>query len=109
MAETTHDRIKGMVEKYPIMLFMKGTPDQPQCGFSARVAMVLKDHGKPFASFDVLSDPAVRQGIKEYGEFPTIPQLYVNGELVGGSDIVSEMYINGELQELLDKAGDPPS
>ncbi|MCB9528553.1 MAG: Grx4 family monothiol glutaredoxin [Myxococcales bacterium] len=108
MSNPTHDRIKAMVEKYPVMLFMKGTPDQPQCGFSARVAMVLKDHGKPFASFDVLSDPDIRQGIKEYGNFPTIPQLYVNGELVGGSDIVSEMYISGELQELLDKTAPPP-
>lgn len=100
---SAHDRIDAMVKKYPVMLFMKGTPDQPQCGFSQRVAMVLKDHGKPFASFDVLSDPEIRQGIKEYGEFPTIPQLYINGELIGGSDIVSEMYIAGELQDMLDK------
>lgn len=109
MSNPTHDRIKAMVEKYPVMLFMKGSPDQPQCGFSARVAMVLKDHGKPFASFDVLSDPEIRQGIKDYSDFPTIPQLYVNGELIGGSDIVSEMYIAGELQALLDKAQSPPS
>lgn len=101
---TAHDRIQAMVSKYPVMLFMKGTPDQPQCGFSQRVAMVLKDHGAPFASFDVLTDPEIRQGIKEFGQFPTIPQLYVNGELIGGSDIVSEMYIAGELQDLLDKA-----
>jgi len=83
------------------MLFMKGTPEQPQCGFSARVAMILQDFGKPFASFDVLSDPGIRQGIKEYANWPTIPQLYVGGEFVGGSDIVSEMYMNEELQPLI--------
>ena len=97
-----HDRIHGMVTGYPIMLFMKGTPDAPQCGFSSRVAMILKDAGQPFAAFDVLSDPTVRQGIKDYGNWPTIPQLYVNGELVGGSDIVSEMFMSGELKTLLD-------
>ena len=84
------------------MLFMKGTPDQPQCGFSSRVAMILKDHGKPFASFDVLSDPTIREGIKVYANWPTIPQLYIGGEFVGGCDIVSEMYINNELQPMLD-------
>ena len=106
MSNEIHERIKSMVTSYPIMLFMKGTPDAPQCGFSSRVAMVLKDIGKPFASFDVLSDPTVRQGIKEYGNWPTIPQLYVNGELVGGSDIVSEMFISGELQPLLESASE---
>ena len=106
MSNEIHERIKSMVTSYPIMLFMKGTPDAPQCGFSSRVAMVLKDIGKPFASFDVLSDPTVRQGIKEYGNWPTIPQLYVNGELVGGSDIVSEMLISGELQPLLESASE---
>ena len=104
MSNEVHERIKTMVTSYPIILFMKGTPDAPQCGFSSRVAMVLKDIGQPFASFDVLSDPSVRQGIKEFGNWPTIPQLYVNGELVGGSDIVSEMFISGELQPLLESA-----
>jgi monothiol glutaredoxin len=97
-----HDRIHGMVTGYPIILFMKGTPDAPQCGFSSRVAMILKDAGQPFAAFDVLSDPTVRQGIKDYGNWPTIPQLYVNGELVGGSDIIGEMFESGELKTLLD-------
>ena len=106
MSNEVHDRIKNMVTSYPIIVFMKGTPDAPQCGFSSRVAMVLKDIGKPFASFDVLSDPTVRQGIKEFGNWPTIPQLYVNGELVGGSDIVSEMFISGELQPLLESAAE---
>ncbi len=104
MSNPTHERIEKMVTSYPIMVFMKGTPDAPQCGFSSRVAMVLKDHGKPFASFDVLSDPEIRQGVKEYAQWPTIPQLYIKGEFVGGSDIVSEMYISGELQTMLDEA-----
>ena len=97
-------RIEQMVKGNPILVFMKGTPDQPQCGFSSRVAMVLKDAGKPFAAFNVLADPAVREGIKQYANWPTIPQLYVNGEFIGGSDIVSEMFISGELQPLLDGA-----
>ena len=100
-------RIDQMVKGNPILVFMKGTPDQPQCGFSSRVAMVLKDYGKPFAAFNVLADPEVREGIKQYANWPTIPQLYVNGEFVGGSDIVSEMFISGELQPLLDSAAAP--
>lgn len=100
----THARIHEMVTNHPVLLFMKGTPDAPQCGFSNLVANVLKDHGGPFAAFDVLSDPAIRQGIKEYGSWPTIPQLYVKGELVGGSDIVREMFESGELKPLLDGA-----
>ena len=104
----THERIHGMVNQYPVILFMKGTPDEPRCGFSSRVAMILKDTNKPFAAFDVLSDPTIRQGIKEYGNWPTIPQLYVKGELVGGSDIISEMFISGELKTLLDSADGAP-
>ena len=100
-------RIDQMVKGNPILVFMKGTPDQPQCGFSSRVAMVLKDYGKPFAAFNVLADPTIREGIKQYANWPTIPQLYVNGEFVGGSDIVSEMFISGELQPLLDSAVTP--
>ena len=102
----TQERITQMVNEHPILVFMKGTPDQPQCGFSARVAMVLKDCGKPFAAFNVLADPEVREGIKIYANWPTIPQLYINGEFVGGSDIVSEMFISGELQPLLDATPD---
>ena len=104
MSDDTQERIKAMVTGYPVMVFMKGTPDAPQCGFSSRIAMILKDYGKPFASFNVLSDPAVRQGIKEFANWPTIPQLYINGEFIGGSDIVSEMFINGELKPMLDAA-----
>lgn len=97
-------RIHAMVTSHPVLVFMKGTPDAPQCGFSNLVANVLKDHGGKFAAFDVLSDPGIRQGIKEYGDWPTIPQLYIKGELVGGSDIVRDMYTSGELKPLLDAA-----
>ncbi len=101
---TTHERIDSMVKSYPIMLFMKGTPNAPQCGFSAIVANILKDQGAKFASFDVLADPEIRQGIKEYADWPTIPQLYVKGEFVGGCDIVREMWESGELAPLLASA-----
>ena len=104
MSTDTQERIKTMVNNYPVMLFMKGTPDAPQCGFSSRISMILKDFGKPFASFNVLSDPEIRQGIKTYANWPTIPQLYINGEFVGGSDIVSEMFVSGELAPLLEGA-----
>ena len=103
MDSAVHERIDAMVKQNPVVVFMKGNPDAPQCGFSARIAMILQDYGKPFASFDVLSDPSIRQGIKEYANWPTIPQLYVEGEFLGGSDIVSEMYANGELQAKLDQ------
>ena len=102
MEDALKERIQTMVDSYPVLLFMKGTPDGPQCGFSSRVAAILKDFGTPFAAFDVLSDPSIRQGIKEFSNWPTIPQLYVKGEFIGGSDIVSEMYAHGELQPLLE-------
>ncbi len=100
----TQDRIKTMVEGNPILLFMKGTPDFPQCGFSNLVSNILKDHGCKFASFDVLSDPEIRQGIKTFANWPTIPQLYIKGEFIGGCDIMREMYTNNELQPMLDAA-----
>lgn len=108
MDQPTRDRIHRMVTTYPVMLFMKGTPEEPRCGFSAKVAQILKYQGTRFASYDVLSDPMVREGIKEYGQWPTIPQLYVNGELVGGSDIISELFESGELADVLGKAGPMP-
>ena len=96
------DRIQEQVKSHPVVLFMKGTPQFPQCGFSATVAQILKLSGvQSYASVNVLGDEEVRQGIKEYANWPTIPQLYVNGEFVGGCDIVREMYENGELQEVL--------
>lgn len=101
MSQDTQARIKSMIDQHRVIVFMKGNPDAPQCGFSAVVANILKDSGVPFASFDVLSDPDVRQGIKEYGNWPTIPQLYVDGELIGGCDIVRDHYERGEIQAIL--------
>jgi monothiol glutaredoxin len=95
------DRIKDTVEQNPIVLYMKGTPQFPQCGFSGRAVQLLQACGAQFASVDVLADPEVREGIKQYSNWPTIPQLYINGEFVGGSDIMMELYQNGELQKLV--------
>lgn len=100
---TVADTIKEQVTTHPVVLYMKGTLSQPQCGFSANTVNVLNACGvdKIFA-VDVLADPDIRQGIKDYSNWPTIPQLYVNGEFIGGSDIVTEMYQSGELQKLLE-------
>jgi monothiol glutaredoxin len=96
-------KIKDQVTGSPVVLYMKGTPQMPQCGFSAMAVQVLQACGvSQFASVNVLADPEIRQGIKQYANWPTIPQLYVNGEFVGGSDIMREMYQSGELQKLLD-------
>jgi len=96
------DRIDQLVKGHRVVLFMKGTAQFPQCGFSGRAIQVLKAAGvTDFTTFNVLEDEEVRQGIKDYAQWPTIPQLYVNGEFVGGSDIVMEMYQSGELQQLL--------
>jgi len=96
------EQIKNIVEENSIMLFMKGSPDFPQCGFSGRLVQILQACGVQFASADVLSDDQVRQGIKDFSNWPTIPQLYINGEFIGGSDIVTEMYESGELQAKLE-------
>ncbi|MFI5391250.1 MAG: Grx4 family monothiol glutaredoxin [Bacteriovoracales bacterium] len=96
-----NERIEKLINSSKVFLFMKGTPDMPQCGFSANVCAILKATGVDFKSFDILSDSDIRQGVKDYSSWPTFPQLYVNGELIGGSDIVSEMYNSGDLQELL--------
>ena len=96
-------RIKEQVSGSPVVLYMKGTPQAPQCGFSALAVQVLNACGvHEFAPVNVLADAEIRQGIKEYANWPTIPQLYVNGEFVGGSDIMREMYQSGELQKLLE-------
>ena len=105
MDSTVQDRIRQQITDTPVVLFMKGTPVFPQCGFSAAVVQILSHLGVKFKGIDVLSDPSVRQGIKEFSNWPTIPQLYVNGEFVGGSDIMTEMYESGELQTLLKKNG----
>jgi monothiol glutaredoxin len=95
------EKIRQTIQDNDVVLFMKGSPDFPQCGFSGRAVQVLQACGARFASVDVLSDPDVREGIKRYSNWPTIPQLYVKGEFVGGSDIMMEMYQKGELQEKL--------
>jgi len=99
---STRDIIHEQVTTHPVVLYMKGTPQFPQCGFSATVAEILKRSGvTEYFSVNVLEDADIRQGIKEYANWPTIPQLYVNGEFVGGCDIVREMYASGELQKVL--------
>ena len=99
-----HSRIAGIVQNNDVVLFMKGTALFPQCGFSSRAVAILDRIGVEYETVDVLQDPEIRQGIKEYSEWPTIPQLYVRGEFVGGSDIMMEMFESGELQELVQAA-----
>ena len=93
--------IEEKINSSAVFLFMKGTPENPQCGFSAQVVQILDDLGIEFGSFDILSDESIRQGIKEYANWPTIPQLYINGKFVGGCDIVRELAASGELLELI--------
>ena len=100
-----HERIKTDIDQNEVMLFMKGTPVFPQCGFSATLVQVLSLMGVKFKGVDVLQDPGLRDGIKEFSSWPTIPQLYVKGEFLGGCDIVREMYENGELAEYLNTNG----
>jgi monothiol glutaredoxin len=102
---STHDRIRELIDKNKVVLFMKGTKAFPQCGFSSAVVEVLKREGIPFETINVLSDPEIRQGIKEFSSWPTIPQLYVGGKFVGGCDIVTEMHASGELAKELAAAG----
>lgn len=99
------DRIRQEIQSNDIVLFMKGTPVFPQCGFSAAVVQVLSHLGVKFNGIDVLQDPGLRQGIKEFSDWPTVPQLYVKGEFVGGCDIIREMFQAGELQSLLQEKG----
>jgi monothiol glutaredoxin len=105
MDEGVRSRIDTAVISAVVLLFMKGTPLFPQCGFSSRAVAILDHLGVEYATVDVLQDQGIRQGIKEYSDWPTIPQLYVKGEFVGGSDIMMEMYEAGELTELLDEKG----
>ena len=98
------ERIREHVEKNPVVLFMKGTPQMPQCGFSSRAVEALKQCGKEFAYVNVLLDPEIFQNLPQYADSPTFPQLYINGELVGGCDITVEMHEKGELQKLVDGA-----
>ena len=105
MDQNTHDRIDEAVKANDVMLFMKGTPVFPQCGFSAATVQILSYYGVKFNSMNVLEDEEIRQGIKEYSDWPTIPQLYVKGEFVGGCDIVREMAESGELDEVFRQNG----
>ncbi len=105
MSDAAHERIAGLVNGAPVLLFMKGSPLFPQCGFSSRAVAILNHIGVEFDSVDVLQDQEIRQGIKAYSDWPTIPQLYVKGEFLGGSDIMMEMYESGELAELMKEQG----
>jgi monothiol glutaredoxin len=96
-----NEKIKDIISKNDVVLFMKGTPDMPQCGFSMTVINILKQLKVKFNGIDVLADPEIRQGIKDFSNWPTVPQLYVKGEFIGGCDIAKEMYEKGELQKLL--------
>lgn len=98
----TQAQIKEIITSHPVVLFMKGTPQFPQCGFSGNAVNILRASGvEKLRTVNVLEDPAIRQGIKEFANWPTIPQLYINGEFIGGSDIITEMYQSGELQKLI--------
>ena len=108
-AGDTNERIGALVKAHDIVLFMKGTPMVPQCGFSTTAVSILERLGVAFEGVDVLADPAIRQGVKEFSDWPTVPQLYIGGEFVGGSDIMMEMYQAGELTAMLDQAGVPRS
>ena len=103
MDQQTNDLIKNEIENNEVCLFMKGTPDAPQCGFSMAVSNILRVSKVDFVGVNVLADQSLREGIKVFSDWPTIPQLYVKGEFIGGCDIVKEMYESGELKEVLDK------
>ncbi|AGH50816.1 MULTISPECIES: Grx4 family monothiol glutaredoxin [Sphingomonadales] len=105
MSDDVQARIADAVNSADVLLFMKGTPLFPQCGFSSRAVAILDHLGVEYATVDVLQDQGIRQGIKEFSDWPTIPQLYVKGEFIGGSDIMMEMYEAGELADLLDQKG----
>ncbi len=105
MTDDANERIDTLVKQHKVLLFMKGTPLFPQCGFSSKAVEILEHIGVEFGSVDVLQDMGIRQGIKAYSDWPTIPQLYVKGEFVGGSDIMMEMFEAGELAELMRNKG----
>ena len=101
------ERIEKLINDHPVVLFMKGTPQFPQCGFSGRIAQILDYLGAPVVGVNVLEDADIRQGIKDFANWPTIPQLYIKGEFIGGADITTEMFQSGELQTMLAEAGVP--
>lgn len=104
MTTTVQDRIDNLVKQNKILVFMKGNKLMPQCGFSNNVVQILNTLGVPYETVDVLQDPEIRQGIKDYSNWQTIPQVYISGEFIGGSDIMMELYQKGELQQLLEVA-----
>jgi len=99
-----NERISKQLQTYPVLLYMKGTPDFPQCGFSAQTVAALRAVGAEFAYVNIFEDPEIREGLKAYSNWPTFPQLYIKGELIGGCDITLELYESGELKELLEGA-----
>ncbi|MGH7885378.1 MAG: Grx4 family monothiol glutaredoxin [Thermodesulfobacteriota bacterium] len=101
MQETVKNKIQSQIDSNNIILYMKGSKESPMCGFSSQVVKILNSYGIDYATVDVLSDQEIREGIKEFSEWPTIPQLYVNGKFIGGCDICSEMHFNGELKSLI--------
>ena len=105
MADPTFERITSEITENPVMLYMKGNAMFPQCGFSARVVQILTHMGVPFKTANVLEDAALRDGVKQFSNWPTIPQLYVKGEFVGGCDIIREMFETGELQQMFEEKG----
>jgi len=104
MSDDIMGKIQSQIDQNRVILYMKGTKEMPQCGFSAKVVQIINSHGVPFETVDVLADPEIRQGIKEISNWPTIPQLYINGKFIGGCDICIEMDERGELEPLLMEA-----
>jgi len=104
MSDSTKQQIEETLNANAVLLFMKGTPDFPQCGFSAQTVAALREVGQPFATVNIFEHPELREALKEYSNWPTYPQLYVKGELIGGCDITMEMYNSGELKKLLDES-----
>jgi monothiol glutaredoxin len=104
MTPEVNDRIDNLVKQHKILVFMKGNKLMPQCGFSNNVVQILNTLGVPYETIDVLADSEIRQGIKDYSSWPTIPQVYINGEFVGGSDVLIELYQQGELQQMVEVA-----
>jgi monothiol glutaredoxin len=104
-----NERIKQQLESHPVLLYMKGSPDFPQCGFSAKTVAILRAAGARFAYVNIFEDPEIREGLKVYSNWPTFPQLYVNGELIGGCDITAELFESGELKQILESVTPAPA
>lgn len=104
-----NERITKQLQSYPVLLYMKGTPDFPQCGFSAQTVAALRAVGAEFAYVNIFEDPEIREGLKSFSNWPTFPQLYVNGELIGGCDIALELYESGELKDIVTAAAERPA